>query len=83
MRLTSRLLMKSVKEERDQASASGLKGAAPGARRLAVLRDAVLVVDLKDPAHDVRIVAVRLYASLRHVRCAMVFWLEGGVRRSA
>ncbi|KAG9381459.1 hypothetical protein A1F94_008779 [Pyrenophora tritici-repentis] len=28
MRLTSRLLMKSVKEERDQASASGLKGAA-------------------------------------------------------
>ncbi|KAI1513829.1 hypothetical protein L13192_00810 [Pyrenophora tritici-repentis] len=30
MRLTSRLLMKSVKEERDQASASGLKGAAPG-----------------------------------------------------
>ncbi|KAI0568143.1 hypothetical protein Alg215_12339, partial [Pyrenophora tritici-repentis] len=34
MRLTSRLLMKSVKEERDQASASGLKGAAPGARRL-------------------------------------------------
>ncbi|KAF7573919.1 hypothetical protein PtrM4_055420 [Pyrenophora tritici-repentis] len=34
MRLTSRLLMKSVKEEHDQASASGLKGAAPGARRL-------------------------------------------------
>ena len=33
MRLTSRLLMKSVKEERDQASASALKGAAPGARR--------------------------------------------------
>ncbi|KAI0573794.1 hypothetical protein TUN199_10781, partial [Pyrenophora tritici-repentis] len=29
MRLTSRLLMKSVKEEHDQASASGLKGAAP------------------------------------------------------
>ncbi|PZD25604.1 hypothetical protein A1F97_11017, partial [Pyrenophora tritici-repentis] len=28
MRLTSRLLMKSVKEERNQASASGLKGAA-------------------------------------------------------
>ncbi|KAI1666428.1 hypothetical protein L13192_10112 [Pyrenophora tritici-repentis] len=34
MRLTSRLLMKSVKEERDQASASALKGAALGARRL-------------------------------------------------
>ena len=34
MRLTSRLLMKSVKEERDQASVSALKGAAPGTRRL-------------------------------------------------
>ena len=38
MRLTSRLLMKSVKEERDQASASGLKGAALGARRLGTTR---------------------------------------------
>ncbi|KAI1672956.1 hypothetical protein L13192_03815 [Pyrenophora tritici-repentis] len=38
MRLTSRLLMKSVKEERDQALASGLKGAALGARRLGTTR---------------------------------------------
>ncbi|KAI1506830.1 hypothetical protein Ptr86124_014233 [Pyrenophora tritici-repentis] len=37
MRLTSRLLIKSVKEERDQASASGLKGAALGARDWAQL----------------------------------------------
>ncbi|KAF7442176.1 hypothetical protein A1F99_130450 [Pyrenophora tritici-repentis] len=33
MRLTSRLLMKSVEEERDQASASALKGAALDAKR--------------------------------------------------
>ncbi|KAI1593338.1 hypothetical protein PtrCC142_011367 [Pyrenophora tritici-repentis] len=50
MRLTSRLLMKSVKEERDQALASALKGAAPADEDPVAPEDTFAGLGRADPA---------------------------------
>ena len=84
MRLTSRLLMKSVKEERDQASANALKGAAPGARRLGTTR-----VRAKRTIRYYSIYSINIYklynrvVKMRHFEDAKVGGVDGSLVRTA